>query len=233
VNQLEEVSRDVDRAERLAPGPHVVAAARYFERQAADVVSLAVRDASSNSVEVEATIAEARAAIARARGLVSGLLVELERSRTLQERAKVLIGDQLARTQQRDAKHSRLKGYNILVIEDHLDSRDILCEFIAFMGGTVHAAANGTEALALAAASGPDLILCDLHMPGMDGYTVMERLRADPMLKRVPVVAVSGVSGVDDERLIAEAGFAAHLVKPIEPDELISALGRLLKPRAT
>lgn len=120
-----------------------------------------------------------------------------------------------------------LRGKTVIVVEDHEDTRDMMTALLTVHGLQVMAACNGPEALSLADGRVPDVILCDLRMPGMDGFALLRELRADPRLARVPVLAISGLSSPDEQILIDEAGFAGHLVKPVELSAVRAALERL------
>jgi two-component system CheB/CheR fusion protein len=120
-----------------------------------------------------------------------------------------------------------LRGTRILVVEDHLDSRHAMRMMAESFGATVRLAAEGHEGLAIASEWTPDLILCDLRMRGMDGYTFLRRLREEPRFQAVPVVAVSALGSDADVRRTWLAGFESHLVKPLDYDVLAGLLERL------
>jgi CheY-like chemotaxis protein len=109
----------------------------------------------------------------------------------------------------------------------HHDSREVTRQIVASFGATVRVAQEGYEALELAATWTPDLILCDLMMPGMDGFTLMGRLKADPTLRAIRVVAVSVLAGDADLKRTWLAGFDGHIVKPIDYDLLAAPLERV------
>jgi len=94
-------------------------------------------------------------------------------------------------------------------------------------GATVRVADEGLEGLAIASDWTPDLILCDLRMPGMDGYTFLHRLRDEPRLRAVPVLAVSALGSEADVRRTRLAGFDGHIVKPIDCEILAGVLERV------
>ena len=126
----------------------------------------------------------------------------------------------------------RLDGLHLLVVEDHADSRAILRQLLSALGATVDEAGDGREALALLAAPRrqPHLILCDLRMPRMDGFTLAGQLRQDLRWRRVPMVAVTALTTPGDHHRTREAGFSAHIDKPINLDLLVSTIRRLLPP---
>jgi len=116
----------------------------------------------------------------------------------------------------------------VLVIEDYEAARKAMCLIVRSYGATAIGAADGEEALALAAAHKPDLIFCDIRMPRMDGFEFLNRLRATPGLRSVPVVAMSGVGSEVEVAHVESAGFAGHLMKPVEVDVVgayVEALG--------
>jgi CheY-like chemotaxis protein len=125
---------------------------------------------------------------------------------------------------------ARLDGLRLLVVEDHADSRAVLRQLLSALGATVDEAGDGREALEVLAAPRrqPDLILCDLRMPRMDGFALARRVRRDLRWRRVPMVAVTALTAPGDYDRTLEAGFSAHLEKPINFDLLLSTIRRLL-----
>ncbi|HYD83024.1 MAG TPA: ATP-binding protein, partial [Opitutus sp.] len=113
----------------------------------------------------------------------------------------------------------------ILVVDDNADAADSLGMLLEHMGHQVHVVNDGESALAAARAGRPDVMFLDISMPGMDGYTVASRLRMDPRLAKTRIVAMTGHGQEDDRRKSREAGFDAHVVKPVAPE----SLGELLK----
>jgi two-component system CheB/CheR fusion protein len=106
----------------------------------------------------------------------------------------------------------------ILVVEDYDSARKALCAIVGSFGATAMGAANGEEALLLAAARKPHLVFCDIRMPGMDGFEFLRRLRAIPELASLPVIAMSGLGSDAELAQIEAAGFAARLMKPVLTD---------------
>jgi CheY-like chemotaxis protein len=91
-------------------------------------------------------------------------------------------------------------------------------------------AVNGTKALGIAAMQKPDLVLLDLHMPGMDGHEVLLKLKTNPATAVIPVVLMSGTLTAEDQTRGLEGGAVGLLPKPIEPETLLALLDRLLSP---
>jgi CheY-like chemotaxis protein len=110
----------------------------------------------------------------------------------------------------------------ILVVDDDRDIRESLQDVLELEGYAVSTARNGQEALAVARASRPALILLDLFMPVMDGVEFRRRQLQDPDLAQVPVVVVSAAPGV--EQRVSELGVAGHLEKPLELDQLFDLI---------
>jgi len=126
-----------------------------------------------------------------------------------------------------------LEGMSVLVIEDYDTVRKAFCLIVRSCGATALGAANGEEALRLAAAQRPDVIFCDIRMPRMDGFEVLKRLRAIPSLRHMPVIAVSGVGSDVELDRIAAAGFETHLVKPVALETIDALLCQIRGRGAT
>ena len=117
----------------------------------------------------------------------------------------------------------------VLVVDDNLDAAESLSLFLELLGHEVRTANSGPEALTTASALRPDVVVCDIGMPGMDGYEVCRRLRERPELAGMVIVALTGWGSEHDRKRSQEAGFDHHLTKPVDPAEveaLISGLGQ-------
>jgi CheY-like chemotaxis protein len=112
------------------------------------------------------------------------------------------------------------RNRQVLVIDDQEDAAETLAELIAEFGHRATVALNAPAAMAQIRARRPDVILCDIELPGMSGYELARSLRADPTLAAVQLVALSGHARAEDRRHAAEAGFDAHIGKPIDLDLL-------------
>jgi two-component system CheB/CheR fusion protein len=108
----------------------------------------------------------------------------------------------------------------VLVIEDGADAADSLKEALALMGHEVRVAYDGRTGIVEAYAFQPDVVLCDIGLPGIDGYEVARRFRADPELQGATLIALTGYASADDRRRAAEAGFSRHIAKPPRIEEL-------------
>jgi signal transduction histidine kinase/ActR/RegA family two-component response regulator len=113
----------------------------------------------------------------------------------------------------------------ILVVEDNEDARRMLGAALAHEGHEVRTASDGASALAQAADLRPQVALIDIGLPDMDGYEVARRLRAATGREPAALVALTGYGQSEDRRRTQEAGFDAHLVKPVSPDLLLRAVG--------
>lgn len=120
-----------------------------------------------------------------------------------------------------------LHGIRILIVEDDADGRELLRQIVASFGATVRVAEDGQEGLAIASAWTPHLILADLRMPRMDGFALFSRLRDDPRLDGIRVVAVSALATGADIKRTLMAGFDGHVAKPIDYDVVATLIERL------
>jgi CheY-like chemotaxis protein len=111
----------------------------------------------------------------------------------------------------------------VLLVEDHVDSRLMYAEFLR-MHFTVLEAGDGRSALDQIRHTRPDVIVTDLALPGMDGFELVTRIRADPGLAGVTVIALSGYTTAEHEARAREAGCDLILQKPCLPDDLARAV---------
>jgi PAS domain S-box-containing protein len=116
------------------------------------------------------------------------------------------------------------RGRRVLIIEDNVDAADTLQEVLELCGHEVRVALDGPEGLRVAGAFGPEVVLCDIGLPGMTGYEVARAFRSDERLRGALLVALTGYSLPEDRRLATEAGFAYHVRKPPNLDELLRLL---------
>jgi two-component system, sensor histidine kinase len=122
-----------------------------------------------------------------------------------------------------------MPGRSILLVEDHADAREALQALLELDGYEVTTAAEGVAALDIARLKHPDIALIDIGLPGMDGYEVARRLRAAGGPRPI-LIALTGYSQPQDRRDAEEAGFDAHLVKPVDPADLTRLLATLGTP---
>jgi CheY-like chemotaxis protein len=129
----------------------------------------------------------------------------------------------------RDMGESTFAELKVLVAEDHDDLRELFRFWLERTGATVTEASNGVEALErVQTMPPPDVILCDLHMPGMDGCAFLSLLKERAGLEHIPVIAVTGSESDRALMRTLEAGFTAHLVKPVTSPALIAQIKRVM-----
>ena len=119
-----------------------------------------------------------------------------------------------------------------LVVEDFEDSRFMLRQLLELAGYRVVEATDGEEAIKLAVAEHPELILMDLSLPKLDGLTATRRIRQQDGLAQVPIVAVSAHDSIGTRREALAAGCDEYVTKPIDFDQLSTLLNKLL-PRTS
>ena len=115
---------------------------------------------------------------------------------------------------------AREDALRVLVVEDNRDTADILKQLLDLLGYRAEVAYTGPSGLAVGRSLAPDVVLCDLGLPGMDGYALARALRADPTTARAYLIAQTGYGHAEDRRRAREAGFDLHMTKPIDPTEL-------------
>ncbi|MFQ5538580.1 MAG: response regulator, partial [Gemmatimonadota bacterium] len=123
------------------------------------------------------------------------------------------------------AQPPRMRDFTVLVVDDERDSRDLMAHYLEDFGCNVLQAGSGEDGLKLAVEHQPDLITLDLMMPGMTGWEVLKELKADPVLRRIPVVVVSIVAGEGRGQLL---GAVDLVTKPFEREDLLRVLWRNL-----
>jgi CheY-like chemotaxis protein len=112
----------------------------------------------------------------------------------------------------------------VLVADDNEKGRELLRAYFGHLGHAVVEAANGTDAVALARRTHPDVFVLDIRMPGLDGYETARALRADPEFRDKPIFALTASAREEDKSRAMEAGFTAFLCKPISLSVLRDAI---------
>ena len=142
--------------------------------------------------------------------------------------ARFLVRLPLATTPAPPPRHpapsTRLDGRTILVVEDNADTRHVLKYMLEIEGARVEAVESGHEAVARARTFRPEIVLCDIGLPDMDGLEVARLLRSRDELSDMRLIALTGYGQPDDIRHALDAGFEAHLTKPINLDQLLALL---------
>jgi two-component system, cell cycle response regulator DivK len=112
----------------------------------------------------------------------------------------------------------------ILVIEDQEDNRRILRDLLTSAGYEMIEALTGEEGMISAETHRPDLILMDIQLPGLDGYEATRRIKANPALRPIPIIAVTSYALTGDEMKAREAGCDAYVTKPFSPRSLLAKI---------
>jgi two-component system, cell cycle response regulator DivK len=122
-------------------------------------------------------------------------------------------------------------GPLVLVVDDDQHAREGLAEFLVGCGFRVTEASDGPEALRKAIRRRPDIVLLDLAIPRLDGWTVARTLKADPVFADVPVIALSGLDYPDERSRAVESGCDAFIAKPCDLNRLLDTVRQLLAMR--
>jgi two-component system CheB/CheR fusion protein len=123
--------------------------------------------------------------------------------------------------------------HRVLVVEDNVDAAETLREMLLLWDHDVEVVHDGRDGIARAHVFQPDVVLCDIGLPGLDGYAVARALRADPAVSSAFLVAVTGYASPEDARRAVGAGFDLHLGKPVPIEVLEEVLATAPAPRAT
>lgn len=118
----------------------------------------------------------------------------------------------------------------IVLIEDHPDNMELMAYLLKARGYIYQCATDGAEGIEIVRRERPDLIVCDLQMPIMDGFEVLRLVRQDESLRHTPIVAVTALSMPQDREMVLRAGFNGYFSKPIEPDKFVTQLENWLPP---
>lgn len=136
---------------------------------------------------------------------------------------RVAAGQASVATQETPAE-STSGGMSVLLVDDNVDAMEMMGFLLAEMGYQPHTTADAGEIEALALKHKPQVIVLDIGLPGVDGYQVARRIKANAQLAHIRLVAHTGYGSPEDRRRAQEAGFDAHLVKPAELADLEAAL---------
>ncbi|HEY9878655.1 MAG TPA: ATP-binding protein, partial [Leptolyngbyaceae cyanobacterium] len=125
-----------------------------------------------------------------------------------------------------------LKNIKVLVVDDEKDSRDFVAFLLEQEGATVTTAASASEALAVITRCQFDILLSDVGMPDMNGYTLVQQVRSLPSGQggAIPAIALTAYAGEYDQRQALKAGFQKHISKPIEPEFLVKVISQFIQP---
>jgi signal transduction histidine kinase len=132
-----------------------------------------------------------------------------------------------------DPEQPRLHGRRVLLVEDDPPTRKATQRLLELHGASVGLATTADEALDAYAGVRPDLVLCDIGLPGEDGFSLVRRLRqfeSQKRLVRTPAVALTAFAREEDQKRALEAGFDRHVPKPVDPDVLLTNVAELISP---
>jgi CheY-like chemotaxis protein len=118
---------------------------------------------------------------------------------------------------------------DVLLIDDTPTNLEMMSYLLSAFGYSVRVARSGAQGLDMAHQASPDLIICDILMPGIDGYEVARQLSADPVLVAIPLVAVTALAMAEDRARILDSGFDGYISKPIDPETFVSEVGMFLR----
>jgi two-component system CheB/CheR fusion protein len=122
--------------------------------------------------------------------------------------------------------HPTTRPARILVVEDNRDAANSLRVLLELIGHRVAVAYSGPEGIEVARQWHPDVVLCDIGLPGLDGYAVAGELRHDPNTQSAQLIALTGYGQEEDKRRALQAGFDHHVTKPVDPAVLQPLLDR-------
>lgn len=119
---------------------------------------------------------------------------------------------------------SRLSSLRVLLADDHDDGREIVALYLEHEGAIVVQARDGAEALSMARTHDVDALVANLHMPRLDGLSLLRALRDDASMARLPAIAVSGDVRAASSPSLTSAGFSSFFAKPLDLDAIVRAL---------
>jgi CheY-like chemotaxis protein len=128
---------------------------------------------------------------------------------------------------------TKQNGETVLIVEDDEDSRYVYGIVLEERGFSVVMARSGDEGLRLARETRPGAILMDVSIPGIDGWTVTERLKGDPETTRIPVIIITAHAFPEDLARSKQVGCDGFLTKPCEPRRVVEEVVRVLQPAST
>ena len=119
-------------------------------------------------------------------------------------------------------------GHRVLIVDDNIDAAQTLVMVLEELGYEARSATDARSALALLDSFVPEVAVLDIGLPGMDGYELARRLRADARTASIRLMALTGYGSEADRQRALQAGFDEHLIKPVSIESLLSALNRWL-----
>lgn len=134
----------------------------------------------------------------------------------------------LSEQMERDATVRTLEGLRVLVVDDDGDTRDLLTIVLEMQGATILTAPTALEGLKLVESSLPNVVVCDITLPDLDGYEFLRRVRSmsDALICNVPAIAMTGLASDEDRAKALEAGYQMHMAKPVDPYDLAAHIAK-------
>lgn len=142
-----------------------------------------------------------------------------------------LTSNQLPCVESLEVSINDLSSIRILVVDDEPDSREFVAFVLEQAGASVTSVASGIEALQIVERLIPDVIVSDIGMPQMDGYMLLQQMRAQSSTAQIPAIALTAYAGEFDQKQALQAGFQYHLAKPVEPEKIIITVARLCEQK--
>ena len=123
----------------------------------------------------------------------------------------------------------RLDGIKILAVDDNEDNRNLFSIILKSLGASVRLAESAAEAMVVFHEYSPDIILSDISMPGEDGFSLLKKIKTREAVQKnkTPVIALTAHPGQEDIKRVLEAGFSAHIAKPVEKTKLSNVIKKL------
>ena len=118
----------------------------------------------------------------------------------------------------------------VLIIEDHADNLELMNYLLKAFGYATVTVSDGLAGVEAAQTEDLDLVLCDIQLPGIDGFEVARRLKQDDRLRSIPLVAITALAMVGDRERALAAGFDGYIAKPINPETFVASVEAFLKP---
>ena len=116
----------------------------------------------------------------------------------------------------------------ILVVEDNPANMELMGYLLQAGGHDLLCAHDGQEGIDLAEREHPEIVICDINLPRLDGYSVLHRMREHPDLKNIPCIAVTALAMVGDREKLLDAGFDGYISKPIDPETFVGCIESFL-----
>ena len=169
--------------------------------------------------------------IAESEGPGRGTVIKVELPAIASEYGSIAErSGELAFTEEEAMSDTRLKSIKVVAVDDNADSRKLLKVILERSSAEAEVVSSGQEALAAIKKFHADVLICDLAMPEMDGYELLENVRhLEPELGQLPVIAFTAAARNEDRARTRQAGFQAHLAKPIDPNTLVTTILQLAR----